>query len=79
MSHASNNAQRFLLFFGEPAPPKSERGKLLHTIRHLRALRAWVRNGCYAWWRLTGDIEYQQKQLVALRGSAAPPPSGEGR
>lgn len=44
------------------------RGELLKRARHVRALRSWVKEGCYAWWRMTGELKaIQQEMLKELR------------
>jgi hypothetical protein len=53
--------------FGEPLPTTA-RGKALWVCRRERATRAWIKPGCYAWWRFTDYLKAAQKDLLALRG-----------
>lgn len=45
----------------------TERGRLLAHSLYLKGLRAWTREGCYAWWRLTDEITQTRKLLASLR------------
>jgi hypothetical protein len=55
--------------FGDNFKVKSEVGHWLLMCRHNRAVRSWVKEGCYAWWRFTGDLEHWQRKLVVFRRS----------
>jgi hypothetical protein len=57
---------RALLGDGMPVTD-TKRNKLLRNARHIRALRSWVKEGCYAWWRLTDDLRLVQKEMAATR------------
>lgn len=50
-----------------PPMPSSERGKALWRVMNLRAHRAWITTGCYAWWRFSDDLKEAQRDLLALR------------
>lgn len=52
--------------YGEPMPTSAV-GKALWRCRRDRALRSWITPGCYAWWRLTGDLKDRQRDLLAFR------------
>lgn len=62
-----NNPPLHLLkraLFGDSLEAKNtRRGRLLLESRKIRALRAWTKDGCYAWWRLTDDLKNIQKEM----------------
>lgn len=43
------------------------RSQLLVRARRIRAERAWVKEGCYAWLRLTRDLKMVQREMRAMR------------
>lgn len=60
----STNTLLIRALFGDPFDAHgSRRRRLLKQARHIRALRAWVKVGCYAWWRLTDDLKYIQREI----------------
>lgn len=54
------------LFGDRPLPP-GERASLLWGCRRIRADRAWIKVGCYAWWIHTEILQATQHKLLALR------------
>ena len=52
--------------FGEPKPA-GERAILLWKCRQIRADQAWMRRGCYAWWRYVGYLRAEQQRLLEIR------------
>ena len=51
---------------GEPKPT-GERAVLLWECRYIRAEQAWMKRGCYGWWRYVGYLRAQQRRLLELR------------
>ena len=39
----------------------------LLLCRHLRAMRSWIKVGCYAWWRYSDDLHVAQRKLLEFR------------
>ena len=58
---------RVRALLGDPYRPKSVVGHWLLVCRRLRAHRAWITPGSYAWWRYTGDLQLAQKRLACFR------------
>lgn len=54
-----------------PKPRTSVRGRALDACMRLRDTRAWIKPGCYAWWRYTDSIEAAQRRLVDMRYARA--------
>lgn len=52
---------------GDPFMPKSIVGHWLLVCRQLRSHRAWIKEGCYAWWRHTDDLKTMQRKLAVFR------------
>lgn len=67
----TNDEQRIIALFGcERKFTDTARGRGLASVLYLKALRSWVKPGCYAWWRLCEDIESAQTALAKARGEA---------
>ena len=67
MSETTKPGQSLLVraLFGDPMPvTDTKRNKLLRAARRTRALRSWITEGSYAWWRLTGDLKAVQQEMV---------------
>lgn len=65
----SNDARVRALF--PPKPRTTVRGKALDACMRLRDTRAWIKPGCYAWWRYTDSIKAAQRRLAAIRYPSA--------
>jgi hypothetical protein len=50
-----------------PKPRTTVRGQMLDACMRLRDTRAWIKPGCYAWWRYTDDLKVAQYSLSVLR------------
>jgi hypothetical protein len=70
-SPRTNDAQTALCIrslFGEPLS-ETERGKLLHACRAIRADMAWMRVGCYGWLIHKDILKTRQRKLLEWRKS----------
>ena len=64
----SQNKLRVRALCGDDFDARGEpRRVLLRRARYERAIRSWVTEGCYAWWRLTDDLKRTQRAMAALR------------
>ena len=60
----SNNILRIRALTGDDFETNGKlRRELLWRARQIRALRSWVREGCYAWWRLSDDLKRTQQEI----------------